>query len=259
MGQKNNNGNGNGNGNGKGNGRGNGRGLAAEEYRSVNWAQAGKMFKVKDQAGCGSCWAFAANSVAEGTLAIKSNSEPVHLSEQHLIDCTLSRSMGGDTPFDRDYGAWGCKGAWYEYAWNMQTDHGAMLDADYPYTSGSNSKEGACKHDSSKIVGKVKEWSQLKRDVEEIKETVLQQPVAVALDAGKAAFQFYKRGVIRLEDECGTAMTHAVVVVGFDETEGTVEVDTCPTHRDAEGNCVVEEEEGGCQVTKWWHTCPEEA
>ena len=49
----------------------------------------GKMTGVKNKGACGSCWAFTANSVLEGTLAIKKNKKPVRLSEQQLVDCTL--------------------------------------------------------------------------------------------------------------------------------------------------------------------------
>jgi len=39
--------------------------------------------------------------------------------------------------------------------WKFQKKHGAMLDSDYEYTAGNNSKETKCAHDDSKIVGKV--------------------------------------------------------------------------------------------------------
>jgi len=50
----------------------------------------GWMHSVKDQGGCGSCWAFAANTALEGTLAKKTESPPVRISEQQLVDCTLT-------------------------------------------------------------------------------------------------------------------------------------------------------------------------
>ena len=127
-----------------------------DELRKVDHAADGYIHRVKDQGGCGSCWAFAANTASEGTLAKKTNNKNVrHISEQHLVDCTLSVSSGGKK-FDRqgdnlgpiDYNGWGCNGAWMEYAWRFQRDHGAMLEEDYPYASGRTGTPGKeCKHD----------------------------------------------------------------------------------------------------------------
>lgn len=136
-------------------GRPTGRNLQDDGPRHINWFDEGKMHQIKDQGGCGSCWAFAANTVSEGTLAIRTNSEPIHISEQHLVDCTLSSSAGGNNTWDKDYGAWGCQGAWMEYAWEFQSDHGAMLESDYPYTSGTTGTETACAHDYDKTIGKI--------------------------------------------------------------------------------------------------------
>jgi len=105
----------------------------------------GNMYKVKNQGGCGSCWAFAANSALEGYIAKTRGTAPVRLSEQHLVDCTLrgsshNKSLFGDD-YERKYGLWGCGGGWMATAWRFQKDHGVMLDSDYPYTSGNTGKE----------------------------------------------------------------------------------------------------------------------
>ena len=70
--------------------RGNkGRGLVATAT-TIDHAASGKMHAVKNQGQCGSCWAFAANTALEGAIAIKNNTSPVRLSEQQLVDCTLT-------------------------------------------------------------------------------------------------------------------------------------------------------------------------
>jgi len=78
-----------------------GRGLS-DTPMSVNWATTEnrlgqkKMYDVKNQGGCGSCWAFAVTSTLEGTLAIKTESDPIRISEQQGVDCTLAADRGGE-------------------------------------------------------------------------------------------------------------------------------------------------------------------
>ena len=40
-------------------------------------------------------------------------------------------------------------------------------------------------------------------------------PVTVAIDAGSLAFRFYKHGIFDSKHRCGTALNHAVTVVGY--------------------------------------------
>ena len=68
-------------------------GLGVVNATTVDHVAAGKMGPVKDQGGCGSCWAFAANTALEGTHALQQNlsqSQIPHFSEQQLVDCTLT-------------------------------------------------------------------------------------------------------------------------------------------------------------------------
>ena len=105
---------------------------------SINWASADnpqgvkRMFDVKNQGSCGSCWAFAVTSTLEGTLAIKTQSAPIRISEQQGVDCTLAHSQGGSYN-DQDWGCWGCQGCWMSNHYDYLKVYGAMRNSDYPY------------------------------------------------------------------------------------------------------------------------------
>ena len=87
--------------------------------------------------------------------------------------------------------------------------------------------------------------------MEAIKYRVERQPVTVALDAGRSAFQLYRSGVVRPDDGCGSSATlnHAVVIVGYTDS-GNYNPDPSPEPSPEPGP-VTE-----CTVTKWFHQCP---
>jgi len=116
------------------------------------------MSPIKNQGGCGSCWAFAATTTLEGTLAKKTNTAPRHYSEQLIVDCTLTNNTYNMSLFGKDYGMYGCDGGWTDTAWDFMIDRGAMNNVDYPYTSGSTGVETKCAYNSAKVAGKAKNW-----------------------------------------------------------------------------------------------------
>lgn len=169
----------------KNNGKGRGLTTAAT---TVDWAASGHMTPVKNQGGCGSCWAFAVTTTLEGTLAIKSGNAPYELSEQQGVDCTLTASRGGQYAVDmfgKDYGCWGCEGCWMSNHFDFLKDWGAMRKSDYEYTA---SQSGACYHDSSKVVGRVASYTQIISSVEDMKARVRLQPMDVAVRASETAW-----------------------------------------------------------------------
>ena len=226
------------------------------------------MVPIKDQGNCGSCWSFAALTAMEGTRAKKKDIAPVRLSEQQVVDCTLTTNPDNYNRWDKDYQAYGCEGGWMTWAWDFVKDHGVMTNEDYPYFSGNTGSEGDCKHDASKIEGKVSHWGQIRDNITEVKAKVMKQPLTVAVDAGSSAFQFYSSGVIKEGDGCGTWLNHAIVMVGYtdegDNPSPNPDPSPGPSPDPSPGPEPGPEPEpqpptprGDCDVTKWWHSCDE--
>lgn len=63
-----------------------------------------------------------------------------------------------------------------------------MLDQDYSYTSGNTNTETKCAHKENKVELYAKNYGQIRNSVSEMKETLMEQPLSVALDAGSYAF-----------------------------------------------------------------------
>ena len=58
--------------------------------------------------------------------------------------------------------------------------------------------------------------------------------MSVAIDGSKPAWQFYKSGVVRAENNCGDAINHGAIIVGY-----------------------TDEVERDCYISRWWSNCPE--
>ena len=79
------------------------------------------MTDVKNQGGCGSCWAFAATSAIEGTIGVDNKKVPERFSEQQSVDCTRGTKENSDR-FGKNYGMWGCNGGWMIPSWEFMHD-----------------------------------------------------------------------------------------------------------------------------------------
>lgn len=88
----------------------------------VNWTSNGYTTTVKNQGGCGSCWAFSAVAALESANLIQKNLY-VDLSQQQLVDCSSG------------YGNAGCNGGWPSSAMNYIIAKKIATEAKYPYAA----------------------------------------------------------------------------------------------------------------------------
>ena len=163
----------------------------------IDWRTKGAINDVVAQGECGSCWAFVGIVAVEGAWKI-SGRNLEKFSEQQMVDCA------GWT------GAEGCSGGWMEhvYEYILKTG-GVMRGSDYPYKA----KVEDCKVDSSKLVGKLKDWMSIPQG--DCKDMILAlniAPLATAIDATYT--DFYKGGIFDYPN-CSDSVNHAVSIVGY--------------------------------------------
>ena len=181
---------------------------------SIDWVAKGAVTPVKNQAQCGSCWAFSTTGGLEGAIFVKHNVLE-SLSEEELVQC--------DKVDD------GCQGGAMEDGFEfIKKTKGIATEAQYPYTKATGGgKTGKCVTSSEKPVAKytseVSGYTKVKANSEAaLKEAVKMHPVSVAVEADKQVFQFYKKGIIKAGKACGYKLDHGVLAVGYGTDAGTM-------------------------------------
>ena len=166
----------------------------------INWVEQGKVTPVKDQGTCGSCWSFSTTGSIESAYMIK-NGKSIELSEQQLIDCSIS------------YGNNGCSGGLVEYAYHYIENVALDTESQYPYKH-TNQK---CQAKTGEV--KIKDFVEVQRfNPTQLAIALNLGPVSVGVCAGGWTFKNYKRGIIKTG--CCTSIDHAVLAVGYGTDNG---------------------------------------
>ncbi len=169
--------------------------------KDIDWVKKGIVSPVKNQQMCGSCWAFSTTGSFEAAYKLKNNKE-VLFSEQELVDCSGK------------YGNMGCNGGIMANAYEYIKDNQLGKEADYPYTA----KQGTCSKKSGDRFS-VQGYEFLSQaNVQGLADALQNQPVSVAIEA-RRDFQMYHGGIYQGAEDCGHALNHGVLAVGFG-TEG---------------------------------------
>merc|ERR1719247_2576784 len=166
---------------------------------SIDWVAKGAVTPVKNQQRCGSCWAFSSTGSLEGAFFVATG-KLQSLSEEDLVQCNSVTDHG-------------CKGGLMDNAFTWISQNGICSEDSYPYTSGSG-VTGTCKKSCTPSVTLTGHTDVPSKDETSLKAAVSKQPVSVAIEADKSAFQLYKGGVLD-NPACGTQLDHGVLVVGY--------------------------------------------
>jgi C1A family cysteine protease len=174
---------------------------------TFNWIPTGKVTAVKNQAQCGSCWAFSATENIESVWMIAKNltaSDFKPLSPQQIVDC------------DRRDG--GCNGGNTETAYEYIIQaKGQDTEASYPYKAVNQ----ACHFIAADIEATISSYKAVttSRNEDQMKTaTASVSPISICVDA--AQWQFYKSGIMT-PSQCGTSLDHCVQIVGYDTSAAT--------------------------------------
>jgi hypothetical protein len=185
---------------------------------SLPAAYVGWVSSIKNQGGCGSCWAFgtlgelearylkesgAPQAVlnANGTVTV-SGSAP-NEAEQHLVSCN---------PW-----GYGCGGGWWAYDMIQPGKgyySGAMPESCFPYTA----SDSACSYCAGPTWLPVVTWGYSGDSVDNIKQAIYTYGAVATSVTVDSYFQGYTGGVF---NHCVTDdVNHAIVLCGWDDAKG---------------------------------------
>ena len=177
---------------------------------SFDWRDHNGVTPIRDQDGCGSCWAFSAIGAVECVIKLGENID-IDLSEQWLVsECVDAGDCGGGWPSTAlDY-------IRYDGQQDPCGGNGAVLEEDFPYEASNMPCDCPYPHsywiDSWTFVGSGSSIP----SVNEIKQAILDHgPVSTCVYVN-SPFQAYQEGVFNACDN-DNGINHAVVLVGWDD------------------------------------------
>jgi hypothetical protein len=169
----------------------------------------GTFTPIKNQASCGSCWAFSTIAGLEAAIKFK-NGMTYDLSEQHLVSCN---------PW-----GWGCNGGFFAFDMILPGAGyypGAMPEACFPYTA----LDSACAYCASPTWYPVSSWAYCETSnsvasVDSIKNAIYTYGSVSAAVYVDRYFQAYTGGTFTSCKKKVNSINHAIILCGWDDARG---------------------------------------
>ena len=172
-------------------------------YNGQNW-----MTSVKNQGGCGSCWAFSAVGIVEPVYNIFTNNPnlDLNLAEQYLVsDC-----------YNEPGGYGNCRGGDPASALCYIRDQGITDEDCFPYIASNCPCSNRCSDWSSRLT-KIDETGDVPSAM--IKQQLIEKgPLSVAMGIGSDFGGYWDNGIYRCNND--NDANHAVVIAGYNDAGG---------------------------------------
>jgi len=174
---------------------------------TFDWRTQGAVTGVKNQAQCGSCWAFSTTGSMEGCHKLTGGTL-VSLSEQNLMDCSWSQ------------GNQGCNGGLMTSSMDYIIANGGIdTESSYPYTAESSQN---CQYSASNKGSTLGSYTNIQSGSEtDLQNKVSTGPTSVAIDASQSSFQMYSGGVYQDPSCSSSQLDHGVLAIGWGTDSGT--------------------------------------
>ncbi len=159
---------------------------------------------IKDQIGCGSCWAFAGVGVLESKAKIDLNNSgySIDLSEQDGISCNTE--------------GYSCSGGWASSVFNLTKNTGIVKESCFSYTATNNSCSNKCSGWQNQVL-KINDYKAISASPASIKHAINDHgPVTVYMGVYED-FYYYKNEIYKWTYG-GFEGYHEILIVGFNDS-----------------------------------------